>query len=79
MQIDHGSDKYLTSGSLLLGDLLAGDCEKQVGLDNSICEARHRRYNHWEMAMQNDFDHLDEAIGGKDLHGNQDPIVNFSI
>ena len=78
IQIDHGTRKYLTSGSLLLRVFLAVNAGRRVNLDDSICGACCSRYDRWRLAMQNDFDHLDVSIGGNDLHENQDPFVSFS-
>ena len=77
-QIDHGSRKYSISGSLILRVFLVANSVRRIDLGDSICGARRRRYDQWRLAMQNDFDHLDVPIGGKDLHENQDPIVRFS-
>ena len=78
IQIDHGSRKYSTSGSLLLRVFRAANSGRRVGLDDSICGACRRRDDRWRLAMQNDFDHLDVPIDRNDLHEDQDSIVSFS-
>ena len=77
-QIDHGSRKYSISSSLLLRVFLAANSGRRVSLDHSICGACRGRDDRWQLAMQNDFDHLDVPKDEKDLHENQDPIVRFS-